>query len=37
MINEDLKKSVMGDIVLLNLIGVKVVLVHGAARISRKR
>ena len=26
MINEDLKKSVMGDIVLLNLIGVKVVL-----------
>ena len=29
MINEDLKKSVMGDIVLLNLIGVKVVLVHG--------
>ena len=29
MINEDLRKSVMGDIVLLNLIGVKVVLVHG--------
>ena len=29
MINEDLKRSVMGDIVLLNLIGVKVVLVHG--------
>ena len=29
MINEDLKKAVMGDIVLLSLIGVRVVLVHG--------
>ena len=29
MINEDLKDSVMKDIVLLSLIGVKVVLVHG--------
>ena len=29
MINEDLKKQVMQDIVLLRLIGVKVVLVHG--------
>lgn len=29
MINEDLKESVMGDIVLLSLMGVKVVLVHG--------
>lgn len=29
MTNEDLRRSVMGDIVLLNLIGVKVVLVHG--------
>jgi acetylglutamate kinase len=29
MINEDLRQSVMADIVLLNLIGVKVVLVHG--------
>ncbi len=29
MINEDLKMSVMHDIVLLSLIGVKVVLVHG--------
>ena len=29
MINESLKMSVMHDIVLLNLIGVKVVLVHG--------
>ncbi|MCI1821383.1 MAG: acetylglutamate kinase [Megasphaera sp.] len=29
MLNEDLKKAVMGDIVLLSLIGVKVVLVHG--------
>ena len=29
MINENLKKAVMNDIVLLSLIGVKVVLVHG--------
>ncbi|MBQ9031163.1 MAG: acetylglutamate kinase [Parasporobacterium sp.] len=29
MINEDLKQQVMEDIVLLNLIGVKIVLVHG--------
>lgn len=29
MVNEDLKKAVMGDIVLLSLVGVKVVLVHG--------
>ena len=29
MINEDLKDSVMQDIILLSLIGVKVVLVHG--------
>ena len=29
MINEELKKAVMGDIVLLSQIGVKVVLVHG--------
>lgn len=29
MINAELKKAVMGDIVLLSLIGVKVVLVHG--------
>ena len=29
MINEELKRAVMGDIVLLRLIGVKVVLVHG--------
>ncbi len=29
MINEDLKEAVMGDIVLLSLVGVKVVLVHG--------
>lgn len=29
MVNEDLKKAVMGDVVLLSLIGVKVVLVHG--------
>lgn len=29
MLNEDLKKNVMGDIVLLTRVGVKVVLVHG--------
>ena len=29
MINDELKEAVMGDIVLLSLIGVKVVLVHG--------
>ena len=29
MINEDLKNAVMGDIVLLSLIGIKVVLIHG--------
>ena len=29
MLNEDLKKSVMSDIVLLSLIGIKVVLIHG--------
>jgi acetylglutamate kinase len=29
MVNDDLKRAVMGDIVLLSLIGVKVVLVHG--------
>ena len=29
MINEGLKRAVMGDIVLLSLIGIKVVLVHG--------
>ena len=29
MINEDLKKQVMEDIVLLHLVGVKIVLVHG--------
>ena len=29
MLNEELKQQVMGDIVLLSLVGVKVVLVHG--------
>lgn len=29
MLSDDLKRAVMGDIVLLSLIGVKVVLVHG--------
>lgn len=29
MINEELKKAVISDIVMLNLVGVKVVLVHG--------
>jgi hypothetical protein len=32
MINEELKQQVMGDIVLLSLIGVKVVLIHGGGR-----
>ncbi len=29
MVNEELKRAVMGDIVLLSLIGIRVVLVHG--------
>jgi len=29
MINEELKQAVMGDIILLSLIGIRVVLVHG--------
>ena len=29
MTDENLKRAVMGDLVLLSLIGVKVVLVHG--------
>ncbi|MEA5013875.1 MAG: acetylglutamate kinase [Candidatus Limiplasma sp.] len=29
MLNEDLKKAVMGDLLLLKLVGMKVVLVHG--------
>lgn len=29
MIDEELKKAVMGDLVLLSLIGIKIVLVHG--------
>ncbi len=29
MINDELKEAVMGDIVLLSLIGIKIVLVHG--------
>ncbi len=29
MLNEELKEAVMGDIVLLSLVGIKVVLVHG--------
>ena len=29
MINEELKEAVMGDLVLLSIIGIKVVLVHG--------
>jgi acetylglutamate kinase len=32
MVNEELKKAVHGDIVLLSLIGIKVVHVHGAGR-----
>ena len=29
MLNDELKEAVMGDILLLSLIGIKVVLVHG--------
>lgn len=29
MVNEELKRAVMGDVVLLSLIGIKVVLIHG--------
>ena len=29
MINEELKQAVINDIILLNLVGIKVVLVHG--------
>lgn len=29
MVNDDLKEAVMGDIVLLSLIGIRIVLVHG--------
>ncbi len=29
MINEELKSSVMGDLVLLKLVGIKIILVHG--------
>ncbi len=29
MVNEELKRAVMGDLLLLQLVGVKVVLVHG--------
>ena len=37
MINEDLKQAVIEDIVLLNLVGIKVVLVHGGGpEISEK-
>ncbi len=44
MINEELKRAVMGDIVLMSLIGIQVVLVHGGgpeitdmlARVGKK-
>ena len=44
MLNEELKRAVMGDLALLSLIGVKVVLVHGGgpeitdmlARVGKK-
>lgn len=34
MINDGLKDAVIHDLVLLNLVGVKVVIVHGGARSS---
>ena len=36
MINEDLKQAVIEDIVLLNLVGIKVVLVHGGANFGKQ-
>jgi len=33
MINEELKEAVMGDLVLLSIIGIKVVLVHGGGPV----
>ena len=36
MINDELKEAVMGDIVLLSLIGIKVVLVHGGGPESNE-
>ena len=36
MINEDLKAAVIQDVVLLNLVGIKVVLVHGGGPRSRR-
>lgn len=36
MINEELKDAVIHDLVLLNLVGVKVVIVHGGGRRSMK-
>lgn len=36
MINEELKASVMRDLVLLQLVGIKVVLVHGGGPIFPK-
>ena len=36
MINEDLKKAVMSDIVLMQLIGINVVLVHGGGPESQR-
>ena len=37
MINDDLKKAVMGDVALLSLIGVRVVLVHGGGTETMTR
>ena len=36
MINEELKDAVIHDLVLLNLVGVKVVVVHGGGKCSKR-
>lgn len=36
MVNDAFKKSVLGDIVLLHLVGMKVVLVHGGGPFIKK-
>lgn len=37
MVNDAFKKSVLGDIVLLHLVGMKVVLVHGGGPFYKKK
>jgi hypothetical protein len=37
MLNDELKEAVMGDLVLLSLVGVKVVLLHGVCPEMKRR